>query len=130
MDAQRELTEAYGEWRRLVEAAGEAIRVRAWDRVFACQKDLQNLQARISRLTPAARTAWSVSDCDQAVQDRWLNHTVQDLIQLEQRNLDLLAGLKETARMKLNQLGQARRNLNQIHLSYGFKPRATWNSLS
>jgi hypothetical protein len=130
MDAQRELTAAYAEWRRLVEAAGEAIRVRDWDRVSACQRDLQSLQTRISRLTPAARTAWSVSDCGQAVQNRWLNNTVQDLLQLEQRNLNLLAGMKETARVKLNQLGQARRNLNQIHQSYGFKPRATWNSLS
>jgi hypothetical protein len=130
MDAQRELTEAYAEWRRLVEAAGEAIRVRDWDRVSACQTDLQNLQTRISRLTPAARTAWSLSDCDRAVQDRWLNTTVQDLIQLERRNLNLLAGMKENTCAKLNQLGQARRNLNQIQRSYGFKPRATWNSIS
>jgi hypothetical protein len=130
MDPQRELTEAYAEWRRLVEAAGEGIRERDWERVSACQKELQHLQTRISRLTPAARTAWSVSECDRAVQDRWLNTTVRDLIQLERRNLNLLAGMKETTRVKLNQLGQTRRNLNQIQRSYGFKPRATWNSIS
>ena len=52
MNATDDLTAAYQEWRRLAEAEGEAIRVCDWGLVSACQKALQLLQGRITRLSP------------------------------------------------------------------------------
>lgn len=129
MNAVHELIKAYAEWRRLAEAEGEAISARDWTRVTACQAGLQKLQIRISRLVPAARAAWAQPGADQNLRQK-LRTTVHDLLELARRNHALLTSLKESARLKLAELGRAGRNLKQIHHCYGWKGRATWSSLS
>ncbi|HUA39665.1 MAG TPA: hypothetical protein VMA35_14825 [Candidatus Sulfopaludibacter sp.] len=119
MSAERQLAEAYREWRHLAEIEGESITGRNWTLVAACQKALQDLQGRISRLTPAARNEWPKSDRERAVRERALNAVIRELIGLERRNQTLLNGLREAARLKLGQLAQAGRNLEQIQQSYG-----------
>jgi chromosome segregation ATPase len=130
MNAERDLAEAYQEWRRLAETEGEAIGAGNWSLVSACQKSLQHLQERISRLSPAARKEWSKSENDLAAKEEVLNATIHELINLEKRNQTLLQAIQATTRVKLDQLGQAGRNLRQIQQSYGAGHPAFWNSFS
>ena len=119
MNAERELSEAYLEWRRLAEAEGEAIGAGNWSLVSACQKALQLLQERISRISSVARHEWSKAGEDQTPREKALNTTVLELIKIERRNQTLLAAIQEATRTKLGQLQQAGRNLDLIRRSYG-----------
>lgn len=130
MNAGRELTEAYEEWRRLAKAEGEAISAGDWCRVLACQNGLKDLQARISQLSLAARAEWSQAGVDRAVKERALNATIRDLIGVQQRNQTLLRTKKEATRQKLDQLRQAGRNLKHIQRSYVSNRPSTWTSFS
>lgn len=119
MSTERQLAEAYGEWRHLAEIEGEAITTHNWTLVAASQKALQQLQERISRLSPAARKEWSKSGTERTLKEQALETTIRELIGLERRNQTLLSGLCEVARVKREQLSQASRNLKQIQRSYG-----------
>ena len=130
MNAERDLTEAYQEWRGLAETEGAAIGAGNWSLVSASQKALQHLQERISRLAPAAREEWSNSGGNRAAKEGILNATIHELIKLEHRNQTLLAALQEATRVKIGELGRAGRNLKQIQRSYGFDQPAAWSSLS
>lgn len=130
MNAERDLTAACEEWRRLAEMEGEAIGARNWSQVAACQQALKQLQARISRLSPAAREEWAQSGCDRSAQEQVLKALFQELIRLAQRNQTLLQAVREATLDKLGQLGQAARNLKQIQRSYGFPNAAGWTSFS
>ena len=130
MNAERHLNEAYQEWRGLAEAEGAAIGASNWGVVAACQKALQQLQERISRLSLAVREEWSKTGGNRAVKEAGLNATIHELIHLQQRNQTLLKGILETTRLKLDQFGQAGRNLKQIQRSYGSDRPAIWNSFS
>jgi len=114
----------------LAEIKGDAIGAGNWSLVFACQKALQHLQERISRITPAVRAEWSKSGENRTVKEKVLSTTIHDLIQLEHRNQTLLQSIMEATRVKLDQLGQAGRNLKQIQRSYGSDRPAIWNSFS
>jgi len=130
MNAERDLTEAYQEWRGLAETKGAAIGARNWSMVAACHKAVQQLQERISRLVPAARKEWPRSGSNRAVKQSVLNATIHELIKLEQRNQTLLQAMKEATRVKLDQLSQAGRNLQQIQRSYGMDRPTGWSSFS
>ena len=130
MNAEHDLTEAYEEWRRLAVTEGEAIGARNWSLVAACQKALQQLQERISRLSPAVREEWTKSKSGQAIKERILNATINELIQLEKRNQTLLRAIQDATRVKLDQLCEAGRNLKQIQRSYGVERPAAWTSFS
>ena len=130
MNVERDLTEAYQEWRRLAETEGEAIGAGNWSLVSACQKALQHLQERISRLSSAVREEWLKSGCRRAAKEERLKATITELIRLEQRNQTLLQAMKEATRVKLDQLNQAGRNLQQIQRSYGMDRPAGWSSFS
>lgn len=130
MNAERQLSEAYGEWRHLAEVEGEAIAARNWMLVSACQKALQNLQKRISRLSPVAREERSRQDRNGTINAHAMEATVRELIGLERRNQTLLNGLCEAARVKLDELGRAGRNLKQIQRSYGSPHSPAWNVVS
>ena len=130
MNAERDLAEAYQEWRRLAETEGEAIGACDWSLVSACQTALQQLQERISRLSASVRDEWSKSGGDRPRREKALNTTIQELIKLERRNRTLLDAIQETTRTRLDQLKQASRNLKQIHHSYGSVQPAAWAALS
>ena len=119
MNAERDLSEAYLEWRRLAEAEGEAIGAGNWSLVSACQAALQLLQERISRVASAARHERAKAGGDQTLREKALNATVLELIKIERRNQTLLAAIQEATRTKLGQLQQAGRNLTQLRRSYG-----------
>ncbi len=130
MNAEHDLTEAYQEWRGLAETEGEAIGAGNWNLVSACQKALQQLQERISRLSPAVRAEWSKLGGKRAVQQGILNATIHELIRLEQRNQTLLQSIQEATQVKLDQLGQAGRNLKHIQRSYRLDHPVGWTSFS
>ena len=130
MNPERDLTEAYQEWRRLAETEGEAIGAGDWGLVSASQKALQHLQERISRISQAAREEWSKSECSRTVKEGILNATIQELVKLQQRNQTLLNAIQEATRLKLNQLGRAGQNLKQIQRSYDSGRPAAWTSFS
>ena len=111
MNIERDLTEAYQEWQRLAETEGEAIGARNWNLVSACQKAIQQLQARISRHSPLTRNEGSRSGANRAVKEGVLNATLHELVKLERRNQTLLSAIQEATREKLDQLGRAGRNL-------------------
>lgn len=130
MKAERDLQEAYREWRRLAEAEGEAIRTGNWSLCAACQKALQNLRERITALMPAVREEWSQPGCDRAAKQQSLDATIRELIHLQQRNKTLLQAVREATRVKLNQLGEARLKLKQLRQSYAMTSRSAWSSFS
>jgi hypothetical protein len=130
MNAERELNEAYAEWRRLAETEGQAIGNCNWSIVFACQKALQLLQARISDLTPRAKKEWARPGCDRAGRERALNATVRELITIQKRNCILLGSLKEVARTRLAELGLASQHLKQLNHSYNLDRSSNWSSFS
>lgn len=130
MNAERDLLEAYREWRRLAEAEGEAIRTGNWGLCAACQKALQHLRERISSLMPSVREEWSQSGCDRAARQQSLDATLRELIHLQQRNKTLLQAVREATREKLNQLGEARVRLKLLRRSYAMKAGGAWSSFS
>lgn len=130
MNAERQLVEAYGEWRHLAEIEGEAIGARDWMMVAASQTALRHLQERISSLSPTVREEWSKRGDERVVKERGLTAIIHELIGLERRNQTLLNSLQEAARLKLNQLDQAGRNLKRIQRSYGSTDPTAWTSFS
>lgn len=130
MTAERDLLEAYREWRRLAEAEGEAIRTGNWGLCAACQKALEHLRERITALMPAVREEWSRPGCDPVAKQQSLDATLHELIHLQQRNKTLLQAVREATRAKLSQLGEARLKLKQLRRSYAMTTRGVWSSFS
>lgn len=130
MNAERDLAEAYQEWRRLAEAEGAAIGAQNWSLVAASQMALHQLQEQITRLSVAARKEWLKSGCNLPAKENNLKATIQELIALEQRNQTLLGSIQEATRATLAQLNRAGRNLKQIHRTYRQIQPAAWTSFS
>ncbi len=130
MNAERDLLEAYREWRRLAEAEGEAIRTGNWGLCAACQKALQHLRERITALMPSVREEWSRPGCDPAAKQQSLDATLRELIHLQQRNKTLLSAVRQATQEKLNQLGEARRRLKQLRRSYVMTTGGAWSTFS
>jgi hypothetical protein len=130
MNAERELLDAYHEWRRLAETEGEAIRTCNWSLCAACQKALQHLREKITALMPNLQKEWSQPDCNRAAKQESLDKTIMELIHLGRRNQTLLNALREVAQTKLKQLDQARRNLQRLKQSYRFAEPPAWSSFS
>jgi len=129
MSAEHELYDAYEEWRQLAGSEGRAIDAADWGLVAACQTSLRQLQKRISKLSIAARTEWANAHVNPAVREQMLNATVRELIQIEQRNQILLVAAQAAARVKMEQLNEAGRNLKLIRRSYGIHRAAAWTSV-
>jgi hypothetical protein len=130
MSAEKDLFDAWNEWRRLAEAEGESIRARNWSLVAACQSALAQLQPRISRFSEAARREWSRNGADQSAKEKTFHSVVEELIRLQLRNAALLDSIHAATKKKLLHLGQAGRNLKQLRQSYGESAPRVLNSLS
>ena len=130
MSAERALLNAYSEWHRLAEAEGKAIRQRNWNLLLECQQALKEYQPLITRLTREARNEWKPPGADSAAKEKMVRAVILDLIELGQRNKMLLQAAHEAARMKCEQLEEARRNLKRLQLSYAFARPPAWTSFS
>ncbi len=120
LNAERDLFEACREWRRLAEAEGEAIRTRNWGLCSACQNALQLLRERITALLLTVRAEWARPNGDGAARQQTFDDTLRRLIELERRNQTLLQSLREAARLKIQQLNEAKIKLKRLRRSYGF----------
>ena len=130
MSADHELTEAYQEWKRLAEAEGQAIQACNWSLLAACQKALENLQARITKISGAAQAEWKKLGAARKKREEQVNATIYELIELEKRNNTLLNSIRETTHQRLEQLDRAGHNLKRIQRSYSSHTPAAWSSFS
>ena len=130
MNADHELTEAYQEWRRLAEAEGRAIQACNWSLLAACQKALQNLQTRITKISGAARAEWKKMGAARKKREQQVNAMILELIELEKRNNTLLKSVRETTQQRLEQLDSASNNLKRIRRSYSSESPMAWSSFS
>lgn len=117
MNPEHALRDSYREWQRLAEIEGDAIRSRNWSLVADCQNALRELQPKILRQTEAAPR--------NACRD-----LVAELLELEQRNQELLEQCRQAASTQRTQLEHTRANLRRIQRSYAPAPRAAWVSFS
>jgi hypothetical protein len=119
MNAERELNEAYLDWRRLAESVGKCIEAGDWGQVAECQQAIRARQDRITELVPLVRDEGAKLGCDRTVKAATVNNTIMDLMSLVRRNQALLAMKKHAVCLKLDQVGLTVRNLRQIRRSYG-----------
>ena len=126
MTADNDLHRSYGEWRRLAEAEGEAIRAGNWMLVFDCQNALRQLQPRILRQTEAARREWNRPDLDVAAKESDLNSVIHSLIELEGRNHSLIEARRLRAEEELARLEQASLTLRRIQRRYAPAAATAW----
>ncbi|HXG49547.1 MAG TPA: hypothetical protein VNO52_18135 [Methylomirabilota bacterium] len=117
MTPRHELQDLYLQWRRWTVLETEAIGTADWVRVEECQAAKRDLQPRITRAAEQARLD-SGAACAQDGQESRVRVLLNELIDLERRNLDLLARLRDRATAELDRLGQAGRNLRRVHRSY------------
>jgi hypothetical protein len=130
MNAEKELLAAYGEWRRLSRAAGQAIRSRRWNFLLECQAVLKKLQPRITQLTREVRAGWQRSAADFAAKEKNLNALILQLITLSEQNRSLLATARATAKLQRVELEQSGRNLKRLEHSYVAHRPVAWTSFS
>ena len=130
MNADRELAEAYQEWRRLAETESEAIQTCNWSMLAACQQALSHLQHHITTLSEAAKEEWEKIGSGRSAKARQFDATIRELIGLERRNHTLLNATRENAQQQLEQLDRASSNLKRLHRSYSVEPSVAWTSFS
>ena len=131
MSAEKNLFNAYTEWIRLAKAEAEAIDSSNWELLNNCQDTaLAKLQPNIVALTAAARREWSQPGVDKTAKEKKLRDIVQELIQLKNRNAELLNERCAAMKEQVNQLNQASRNLKQIRQSYSAPSPKGWSSFS
>ena len=123
MNAEKDLFDACGEWRRLAEAEGESIQTRNWGLVAACQAALAQLQPRLTRFIEAARREWSQREADRLDREKNFRAVMTELIQLERRNATLLGAIRQATKIELQELHQAGRNLKQLRQSTAARRR-------
>jgi hypothetical protein len=130
MSANEELYNAYGEWRRLAEQEGEAIRSGNWSLVQSCQDSLHELQPQIIRWTQQARNEWLSLGRDVTVEENTLRAVIGELVEIERRNSAWLSDVRQAAQLQFNELEQTGHTLRQVQRSYAPGRPSSWNSFS
>jgi hypothetical protein len=130
MKAERALLDAYAEWRRLADAAKQAILSRNWPFVLECQKVIGQLQPRITELTRQAKSEWQRSGIDPVAAGKKLHCTVLELINLVESNKALINSAQERVKSENQQRQQAVQNLKRLQQSYAAVHRTAWSSFS
>ena len=119
MNAEAELLNAYRDWHRLARAEAKAIRTRNWDLLADCQLAIGDFQMLISRLAVEARAEWERAGTNSAQKERNVQVFVQELIELTRQNQVMLQRAKDQACARIEDLGEAGRNLQRLKRSYG-----------
>lgn len=130
MKAENALLDAYAEWRRLAEAATQAIRSRNWPFVLECQKVIRQLQPRINQLTLQAKSEWQRAGKDPVAAGKKVHATILELINLVESNKALISSVKSSAKLEQQQRQQAVQNLKRLQQSYAAVHRTAWSSFS
>jgi hypothetical protein len=119
MSAEIELLHAYREWHRLARAETKAIQTRNWDLLADCQLAIKDFQSLVSRLTIQARQEWAGAGCNLAEKEQHVHVFVNGLIEITRQNQSMLQAAKTAAQERLEELGEAGRNLKRMQRSYG-----------
>lgn len=122
MSAESELLRAYREWRRLVQAETKAIQTRNWNLLSDCHLAIRDYQSLVGRLTQETRAEWRRAGGNLAEREQNLRVLVSDLLELTRQNQNRLQISVAHARQKLDQLGEAGKNLKRLRRSYGGLP--------
>jgi len=116
MNVERDLLDAYREWRRIAIAEGRAIQMRDWRLVLDCQEFIKNLQPKIAALTVEASEEWNNNR--RPPPHAVIRSLVLELIAINRRNQELLETIRSRASNHLDQLAQTGRNLKRLQRSY------------
>jgi len=125
-----ELSRALAEWRRLTALEGQAIQTGNWQQVAEHQARKSQVQADIQhalslpRATPFAPRHVPLETETEA------NSAVRELIELEQRNADLLAEKRSRHQAESARLTRTLRDLGGVRRAYGCSHGAHWHSYS
>lgn len=122
MNAESELLRAYREWRRLAQAEAKAIQTRNWSLLSDCHLAIRDYQSLVGKLTQEARAEWRRAGCNLAEKDQNLRVLVSDLLDLTRQNHSRLQATLARTRDKLDQLGEAGKNLKRLRRAYGCVP--------
>lgn len=126
MNHSAELLELYQQWKGLTEQEGAAIYALNWSEVRRCQKQKQQLQPEIIRVTGLIKSRSGES----LLIDARIRDCVNELIQLESTNSAALEKRLESARKEMDDLDQTSHRLRQVHKSYVQSPGNAWNQYS
>jgi hypothetical protein len=129
-DAENAVLKALGEWRRLVEAEGQAILTRNWRALRDCHLSLQELQGDLSVQTQAARQIWRQLGPEGQKRHETFRSIILELTDLHHRNKAWLGSRKEQVARQINQLDSTNSNLRRIRHSYASSGQAEWSSLA
>lgn len=119
MKAENDLLQAYREWHRLALAEAKAIQMRDWNLLNDCQLAIKDFQSVVSQLSAQARKEWISAGCNVAEKEQHLQVFIHQLIETTRQNQTLLEAAKLVVRERLEQLGEAGRNLKRLRSSYG-----------
>jgi len=119
MNTEAELLHAYREWRRLAQAEAKAIQTRNWSLLSDCHLAIQDYQSLVSRLTEEVRSEWRLAGCNLAEKEQNLRVLVSDLLELTRQNHGRMQSTLARTRDKLDQLGEAGKNLRRLRRVYG-----------
>ena len=130
MSAQADLLAAYANWRTWTEAEGEAIQSADWRRVAECQSAKYQLKPQINRLNLAAQREWPLDCAERTCYERAVRSVIGELIQLETKNGETLAGQHQAALARKQEINCSQSNLQRIKNSYSKMPSTAWTSFS
>ena len=125
MSARDPVIELLQEWRRHTLAETEAIRLRNWANVQACQDAKAELQELLSQ-----NSNWPGGNPSAAAPGEPLRKFVEEIIALESRNRDLLASQKAVLEAQRTELHDRSRNLQRVRHSYAPAAGSRWQSYS
>jgi hypothetical protein len=109
---------AFSEWRRLLEAEGDAIRAGNWTLARDCQNVIGQLKPKLETLrsqlgTPTATRATATT----STHETW-HAAVSELIALVRRNQSWLEHRRSALTEQISQADLSRHNLRQLQRSY------------
>lgn len=126
MDHSAQLLELYQQWKSLTEREGAAIHASDWVEVRRCQKQKQQLQPEIIRVTGLTKTSPGTGSQFNAR----IRECINELIQLESANNVTLEKRLESARKEKDGLDLTSHRLRQVHKSYVPSTGNAWNQYS
>lgn len=130
MSVRSALEDLYSRWRQWTESEADAINAAAWDQVARCQEAKRQLQVSIVSATEKLQAEAVRNGADWKEIERDFRAVVDQLIELETRNLTLLATQREAAKCEQERWDKAGLNVRQIQRAYSSGPRPVWHSYS
>jgi hypothetical protein len=125
--AQKDLFQAYADWRTWTEAERAGIMAGDWKRVEECQSQKSRLQTVIIQLTPEAQKE---TGKDAPILERHLRLIVDELIVLETNNGEIISLQRAQAQAEYAELNKTSQKLRKVQRGYGMAPATAWQSYS